>query len=72
LSWTKGQLNSAIRSSLILDRFTAENAMRKTIALALLSVACLTAAACNTVAGVGRDVSAVGDAVASGAERARR
>ena len=35
------------------------------------AAAALTAAACNTVAGVGRDVSAVGQAVTSGSERAK-
>ena len=44
--------------------------MRKIIILAVAAAA-LTTAACNTVAGVGRDVSAVGQAVTSGSERAK-
>ena len=45
--------------------------MRKLIALGVIAAA-LTTAACNTVAGVGRDVGAVGDAVTSTAEDVRR
>lgn len=45
--------------------------MRKIVALGLLAAA-LTVSACNTVAGVGRDVSAAGQAVAGAAEDARR
>ena len=45
--------------------------MRKIAALALVAAA-LAVSACNTVAGVGRDVQAVGSAVASGAENAKR
>ena len=44
--------------------------MRKLIALGVIAAA-LATAACNTVAGVGRDVSAVGQAVTSGSERAK-
>ena len=44
--------------------------MRKIFVLAAVAAA-LTTAACNTVAGVGRDVSAVGQAVTSGSERAK-
>ncbi|EKY29346.1 entericidin A/B family lipoprotein [Brevundimonas diminuta] len=44
--------------------------MRKLIVLGVIAAA-LTTAACNTVAGVGRDVSAVGQAVASSSERAK-
>ena len=44
--------------------------MKKIIALTLVATA-LAVSACNTVSGVGRDVSAVGSAVASGAERAK-
>ena len=45
--------------------------MKKIIALGLVAAA-LAVSACNTVAGVGRDVSAAGSAVASGAESAKR
>ncbi|KQW81884.1 entericidin A/B family lipoprotein [Brevundimonas sp. Root1279] len=44
--------------------------MRKIAALALVAAA-LAVSACNTVAGVGRDVSAVGSAVAGAAEDAK-
>lgn len=44
--------------------------MKKIIALTLVAAA-LAVSACNTVAGVGRDVSAVGSAVASTAEDAK-
>ena len=44
--------------------------MRKIFVL-FAAAAALTTAACNTVAGVGRDVSAAGSAVSSGAERAK-
>jgi predicted small secreted protein len=45
--------------------------MKKIIALGLVAAA-LAVSACNTVAGVGRDVQAAGDAVTSGAESAKR
>lgn len=45
--------------------------MKKIIALGLVAAA-LAVSACNTVAGVGRDVQAAGDAVASSAENAKR
>ena len=44
--------------------------MRKIIALSLVAAA-LAVSACNTVSGVGRDVSAAGSAVTSGAEDAK-
>ncbi|MGA0544682.1 entericidin A/B family lipoprotein [Brevundimonas sp. VNH65] len=44
--------------------------MRKIIALTLVAAA-MAVSACNTVAGVGRDVKAAGQAVTSGAESAR-
>lgn len=44
--------------------------MRKIIALSVIAAA-LAVSACNTVAGVGRDVKAAGEAVTTGAERAR-
>lgn len=44
--------------------------MKKTALLTLIAAA-LAVSACNTVAGVGRDVRAAGDAVTSGAESAR-
>lgn len=44
--------------------------MRKVFVL-FAAAAALTTAACNTVAGVGRDVQAVGGAVAQGAEEAK-
>ena len=44
--------------------------MKKTALLTLVTAA-LAVSACNTVAGVGRDVRAAGDAVTSGAESAR-
>ena len=45
--------------------------MRKLIALGVIAAA-LATAACNTVAGVGRDVSAAGSAVTQGANDAKR
>lgn len=44
--------------------------MRKIITLGVIAVA-LATAACNTVAGIGRDLSAAGQAVASSSERAK-
>jgi predicted small secreted protein len=44
--------------------------MRMIITLSLVAAA-LAVSACNTIAGVGRDVSAAGSAVSSGAERAK-
>lgn len=44
--------------------------MRKIVTLALIASSMLVAA-CNTVAGIGRDVSAAGDAVAETAEEVR-
>ncbi|RZJ27930.1 MAG: entericidin A/B family lipoprotein [Brevundimonas sp.] len=44
--------------------------MKKIIALTLVAAA-LAVSACNTVSGVGRDVSAAGNAVSTGAERAK-
>jgi entericidin B len=45
--------------------------MKKLIVLGVVAVA-LAVSACNTVAGVGRDVSAAGSAVAGAADNARR
>lgn len=45
--------------------------MKKLIILSVVAAA-LAVSACNTVAGVGRDVSAVGSAVAGAADDARR
>lgn len=45
--------------------------MRKIVVLAVTAAALLTAA-CNTVAGVGRDVQAAGSAVTGAANDARR
>jgi len=44
--------------------------MKKIIALTVVAVA-LAVSACNTISGVGRDVSAAGSAVSSGAEQAK-
>jgi predicted small secreted protein len=44
--------------------------MKKIIALSLVAAA-LAVSACNTVAGAGRDVSAVGSVVTEGAEDAK-
>lgn len=44
--------------------------MRKIVTLALVAAA-MTVAACNTVAGVGRDVSAAGEAVTGASNEAR-
>ena len=44
--------------------------MKKIIALTIVAAA-LAGSACNTVSGVGRDVSAAGSAVTSGAETAK-
>jgi len=45
--------------------------MRK-IAILTVVAAALAVSACNTVAGIGRDVSAAGDAVTSSSNSARR
>ncbi|PZO06050.1 MAG: entericidin EcnA/B family protein [Alphaproteobacteria bacterium] len=44
--------------------------MKKIIALTIVAAA-LAVSACNTVSGVGRDVSAAGQAVSTGAEEAK-
>jgi predicted small secreted protein len=44
--------------------------MKKIIALSIVAAA-LAVSACNTVSGVGRDVTAAGSAVTSGAEDAK-
>ncbi|QYF86748.1 entericidin A/B family lipoprotein [Brevundimonas sp. PAMC22021] len=44
--------------------------MRKIIALSVVAAA-LAVSACNTISGAGRDVSAAGSAVTSGAEDAK-
>lgn len=44
--------------------------MRKIVTLTLVAAA-LAVSACNTISGVGRDVSAAGQAVTSGAEQAK-
>jgi predicted small secreted protein len=44
--------------------------MRKIIALTVVAAA-LAVSACNTISGLGRDVSAAGSAVTSGAEQAK-
>ncbi|MET4683809.1 entericidin A/B family lipoprotein [Brevundimonas faecalis] len=44
--------------------------MRKLITLGVVAVA-LATAACNTVAGIGRDLSAAGQAVSTSSERAK-
>lgn len=44
--------------------------MRKIVTLSLIAAA-LAVSACNTISGVGRDVSAAGQAVSSSAESAR-
>jgi entericidin B len=44
--------------------------MRKIITLSIVAAA-LAVSACNTISGVGRDVSAAGSAVSSGAESAK-
>ena len=44
--------------------------MRKIIALSIIAAA-LAVSACNTISGVGQDVSAAGSAVTSGAEEAK-
>ena len=45
--------------------------MRK-IATLVLAAATLAVSACNTISGIGRDVEAVGQAMTSGAEDAKR
>ncbi|GAA0378710.1 entericidin A/B family lipoprotein [Brevundimonas sp. BH3] len=45
--------------------------MRKIIALGMIAAA-LAVSACNTVAGIGRDVQAAGRAVTNGSEQAKR
>ena len=52
--------------------FYLRNIPMKTIIALGLVAAALAVSACNTVAGVGRDVRAAGDAVASSAENAKR
>ena len=54
-----------------LTRSFRRSAMRK-LALLAVSAAALLVAACNTVEGVGRDVSAAGRAVANTASDAKR
>ncbi|MFN3558558.1 MAG: entericidin A/B family lipoprotein [Brevundimonas sp.] len=44
--------------------------MKKIIALSIVAAA-LAVSACNTISGAGRDVSAAGSAVTSGAEEAK-
>ncbi|MCI3180964.1 entericidin [Caulobacter sp. CCUG 60055] len=46
--------------------------MRKVLVSAALMAAALVIAGCNTIAGVGRDVSAAGHAVSSTADDAKR
>jgi len=45
--------------------------MRKIAALAVIAAA-IAVSACNTMAGIGRDLSAAGDAVTSSSDSARR
>ncbi|MDQ8029012.1 entericidin A/B family lipoprotein [Brevundimonas sp. GCM10030266] len=45
--------------------------MKKIVALSIIAAA-LAVSACNTISGVGRDVSAAGSAVTGGAESAKR
>ena len=47
-----------------------EHALKKIITLTLVAAA-LAVSACNTISGAGRDVSAAGQAVTSGAETAK-
>lgn len=54
-----------------LDHNKGASAMRKILALSFVAAA-LAVSACNTISGVGRDVSAAGSAVTSGAEDAKR
>jgi len=51
--------------------FQTRQNMRKFIALGAIAIA-LTTAACNTIAGVGRDVQAAGRAVTNSSDSARR
>ena len=44
----------------------------KKIAVLSLIAAALAVSACNTISGIGRDVSAAGSAVSQGAEQAKR
>ena len=44
--------------------------MKKIVTLSLIAAA-LAVSACNTISGVGRDVSAAGSAVTTGAEEAK-
>lgn len=50
--------------------FTGTNPMRKVILMAMLT-ASMAVAACNTVEGAGRDVSAAGNAVTGAAQEAK-
>jgi len=61
----KGSIS--VRSKL---RHNREPAMRKIITLSIIAAA-LAVSACNTISGIGRDVSAAGSAVSSGAENAK-
>lgn len=45
--------------------------MRKTMTLGLLLAAGLAMAACNTIAGAGKDVASVGNAVSRTADKAK-
>lgn len=48
-----------------------DHPMKKIVALSIIAAA-LAVSACNTISGVGRDVSAAGSAVTGGAESAKR
>jgi len=48
-----------------------ETVMRKIVVLSLVAAA-LAVSACNTISGIGRDVSAAGSAVSQSAEQAKR
>jgi predicted small secreted protein len=54
-----------------LDHTNKVLTMRKIITLTIVAAA-LAVSACNTIAGAGRDVSAAGSAVTSGANDAKR
>ena len=51
--------------------YNGEPAMRKIITLSIVAAA-LAVSACNTISGIGRDVSAAGSAVSQGADQAKR
>jgi predicted small secreted protein len=53
------------------EQIMSKNIRSKAVSVAGLVAVCLMAAACNTVAGAGKDTSAVGHAVTNTADQAK-